>query len=61
MTAWTFTACADTTADPGRCCVCRAPATKAVLTNDLREHHRCDRHVSGERVKTLETSGGWDE
>lgn len=35
----------------GGCCVCREPATVAVLTRDLTEHARCERHAVGDHIE----------
>lgn len=51
--------CSDSLLDPGKCCVCRKPATVAVLTADLTEHTRCQRHIAGVASKPLVWSPDW--
>jgi len=52
MSTWDIKPCADSLLNPRECCVCREPATMAVLTKDFVEHTRCLRHCVGGVVGT---------
>ena len=47
MNEFEIRTCSATLTTPGLCCVCLSPANFAVLTQDLTEHTRCDRHADG--------------
>lgn len=51
MSHFEIRTCSDSLLDPGACCVCREPATVAVLTRDFTEHTRCDRHAVGDHIE----------
>ena len=62
MSTWDIKPCADSLLNPRECCVCRQPATMAVLTKDFVEHTRCLRHslALGLHTKPLMIDPLWD-
>lgn len=61
MSEFEIRTCSATLTTPGRCCVCLEPATLAILSQDLIEHTRCDRHPGGDplAVKPLVWDPVW--
>lgn len=60
MSDWEIRTCSDSLLNPGKCCVCNAHATVAVLTKDMTEHTRCQLHQTGIATKALKWDPMWE-